>query len=504
MKRRDFFKTVGLGTAGLALSQVQFCQRTLRQKPNIIFILADDLGYGELGCYGQNIIRTPNIDTLAAEGMRFTQFYSGSPVCAPSRCVLLTGKHTGHAYIRDNGNPEGRVLDPDRGQFPGQHPIPDSEVTLAELLHDQGYATGAMGKWGLGQIDTSGDPNHQGFDLFYGYNCQVHAHNHYPRFLLRNHHKEMLPGNDRTLTGGQYSQDLFIKEAKRFIRENKDRSFFLYLPFIIPHLSIQVPDETLSIYKGIISESDYVHRGYLKHPYPRAGYAAMVTHMDKGIGQIMALLKELELDRNTIVFFSSDNGPTYNRLGGSDSEFFRSAGPFRGLKGSLYEGGIRVPLIARYPGHIQAGSVNHHVAAFWDILPTICDLSQIDPPSSIDGISLASTLLGQPQKQHEFFYWEFPDYGGQQAVRLGNWKAIRTGLKEEEADTRIQLYDLETDPSEAKNVADRYPEIVSRCRNIVKIDRVESRLFPFPEILAKEMSSIRTYIHKTAKTMSGI
>ena len=487
MKRRVFIKTFGMGTAGLALSQVQFCQRTIRQKPNIIFFLSDDLGYRELGCYGQNIIQTPNIDRLAAEGMRFTHFYSGSPVCAPSRCVLLTGKHTGHAYIRDNGNPEGRILNPEEGQFPGQHPIPDSEVTLAELLHSQGYATGAMGKWGLGQIDTTGDPNRQGFDLFYGYNCQVHAHNHYPRFLLRNHQKEMLPGNDRTLTGSQYSQDLFIKEAMRFIQENRDRPFFLYLPFIIPHLSIQVPDETLAVYKGKIPEADYTHRGYLKHPYPRAGYAAMITHMDKGIGQIMDLLQELGLDRNTVVFFSSDNGPTYDRLGGSDSEFFHSAGPFRGLKGSLYEGGIRVPLIVRWPEHIQANSVSDQVSALWDILPTVCDLSQIDAPAGIDGTSLVPTLLGQPQKQHEFLYWEFPDYGGQQAVRVGNWKAIRTGLKETAADTRIQLYNLETHPGESNNVADQHPETVSRCRNIMKSARVESQLFPFPEILLREI-----------------
>jgi arylsulfatase A len=487
MKRRDFIKTFSLSTAGLALTHFQFCQRTWHQKPNIIFILADDLGYGELGCYGQKMIRTPNIDKLAEEGMRFTQFYSGSPVCAPSRCVLLTGKHTGHAYIRDNGNPEGRILNPEEGQFPGQHPIPDSEVTLAELLHNQGYATGAMGKWGLGQIDTSGDPNRQGFDLFYGYNCQVHAHNHYPRFLLRNHKKEMLLGNDRALTGKQYSQDLFIKEAKRFIQENRDRPFFLYLPFIIPHLSIQVPEETLAEYKGKIPEVEYTHRGYLKHPYPRAGYAAMIAHMDKGIGQIMASLLELGLDQNTIVFFSSDNGPTYNRLGGSDSDFFHSAGPFRGLKGSLHEGGIRVPLIVRWPGYIRAGTVNDRVSAFWDILPTICDLSQIKAPAGIDGISQAPSLLARPQKQHEFLYWEFPDYGGQQAVRQGDWKAIRTGLKEKEADTRIQLYNLKTDPGEANNVADQYPEIVSQCRNIMKRAREESQLFPFPEILAKEM-----------------
>ncbi|MCA9165664.1 MAG: sulfatase-like hydrolase/transferase, partial [Planctomycetales bacterium] len=298
------------------------------QPPNIVLIVADDLGYNELGCYGQKWIKTPTLDRMAAEGIRFTQFYSGNAVCAPSRCCLMTGKHPGHAYIRNNGAPPKMddLQEKYGWEFPGQNPIPDSEVTIAEMLKQRGYATGAMGKWGLGHFGTTGDPNRQGFDLFYGFNCQVHAHNHYPRFLWRNATKEILPGNDRTLNGETYSQDKFTEVAMEFIRQNRKGPFFLYLPFAIPHLSIQAPDSSVVPYKETIPEQDYVHRGYLQHPTPRAGYAAMVSHMDRDIGKIMTLLNELDLDENTLVLFSSDNGPTYDRLGGSDSTFFESAG----------------------------------------------------------------------------------------------------------------------------------------------------------------------------------
>jgi len=484
MKRRDFLKGMALGAAAGAMPRPgrSAAARKKGRKPNIIYLLADDLGYGELGCYGQKWIRTPHIDRIAAEGMRFTQHYSGTAVCAPSRCVLMTGKHTGHAYIRNNGDPKGpefkRLREKYGCRFPGQNPIPDGEVTIAEILKAQGYATGACGKWGLGQWGTTGDPNRQGFDLFYGYNCQRHAHNHYPRYLWRNGRKEILEGNDRKLTGRQYSQDLFIKEALAFIRANRDRPFFLYMPFIIPHLSIQVPEETLNEYKGKIPEAAYKHRGYLKHPFPRAGYAAMVTHMDRGVGQILALVRELGLDGDTLVMFSSDNGPTYNRLGGSDSDFFQSAGPLRGLKGSLYEGGIRVPMVARWPGRIEPGTVTDHVSAFWDVLPTVCDVTGAPKLKDIDGISFAPTLLSRGrQKTHEYLYWEFPAYGGQQAVRLGNWKGVRQRMQR--GNMKIELYDLAEDVGEKHDVAAGHPKIVERIRGIMREARVPSKLFRF-------------------------
>ena len=481
--RREFLKTLGAGAAAAAFPLNLSRCTPASKKPNIVYILADDLGYGELGCYGQKYIRTPHLDSLAAEGMKFTQHYAGSPVCAPSRCVLLTGKHTGHAYIRDNGRPPGRPHDPDKSVFAGQNPFPDSEITIAELLKQQGYATGAIGKWGLGYPGSSGAPDRQGFDFFYGYNCQTHAHNHYPRFLYRNSQKENLEGNDRAATGEQYSQDLFIKEAKDFIRINQDRPFFLFLPLIIPHLAIQAPEESLNEYKGLIPEAPYEHRGYIPHVYPRAAYAAMISHMDRGIGEILSLLKELALDEDTLVIFSSDNGPTYDRLGGTDSDFFESAGPFRGRKGSLFEGGIRVPLIARWTGKIEPGVRTDHLSAFWDVLPTLCELTGSAPPQSIDGLSFVPTLLNSgKQKRHESLYWEFPAYGGQQAVRMGEWKAIRTNLKVESADHSIQLFNLEKDTGETEELADRYPEIAEQIRRIMRNSRFESELFPFPEV----------------------
>jgi arylsulfatase A len=455
--------------------------------PNIVFLLADDLGYAELGCYGQKIIRTPNIDRIAAEGIRFTQFYSGNAVCAPARCNLMTGKHPGHAYIRNNGNPPGMEDLRERygWEFPGQNPIPDSEVTIAEMLKQKDYATGAMGKWGLGHFGTTGDPNKQGFDLFYGFNCQVHAHNHYPKFLWRNATKEVLPGNDRTLYGETYSQDKFIEVGLEFVRQNRDRPFFLYMPFTIPHLALQVPEASLAEYKDRIPEEEYEHRGYIKRPHPRATYAAMITHMDKGIGQVLDLLEELGLSENTLVMFTSDNGPTFNRLGGSDSEFFESAGEFRGFKGSLYEGGIRVPLVAKWPGHIKPGRVTDHVAAFWDVMPTLAQVAQVDAPEGIDGISFVPTLNGRGQQiEHNFLYWEFPAYGGQQAVRMGDWKGVRQEmLRRNNPDPlKIELYNLVSDPGETKDIAEEHPEVVAQIREIMQREHTPSELFPFPPI----------------------
>jgi arylsulfatase len=474
-------------TPVIVLAATFWCQSATAAKlPNIIYILADDLGYAELGCYGQKWIKTPNIDRISAEGIRFTQHYSGNAVCAPSRCSLMTGKHPGHAYIRSNGDPKQlQHLKSKFGwEFPGQNPIPATEVTIAEMLKQKGYATGAMGKWGLGHFGTTGDPNRQGFDLFYGFNCQRHAHNHYPRFLWRNNKKEILPGNDRTLNGETYSQDKFTEVALDFIRANKEKPFFLYLPFAIPHLSIQTPEESLAWYKGKIPEQEYVHRGYLKHPFPRAGYAAMVTHIDRDIGKIMALVKELGLDEDTLVMFTSDNGPTFNRLGGSDSDFFKSAGPFRGLKGSLYEGGIRVPLVARWPGQIKQGSESDHISAFWDVMPTIAELTGTKAPKSTDGLSFAPTLLGKldQQAKHDFLYWEFPSYGGQQAIRAGDWKAVRQKLRGKNPRLQVELYNLADDIGEKNDVATRHPDVVERLAKLMQESRTPSKLFPMPAL----------------------
>lgn len=491
--------------ASIAVWMLGPCPSPASEKPNIVYILADDLGYNELGCYGQKLIKTPNIDRLAREGMRFTQHYSGQAVCAPSRCTLMTGKHTGHAFTRNNGNPKDiQYLAPKFGwEFPGQYPIPDQELTIAELLKTQGYATGAMGKWGLGQIGTTGDPNKQGFDLFFGYNCQRHAHSFYPGHLWHNHQKVKL-GNDPPVPGhaalpaganpndsasytpfkgNDYAPDRMIDVALRFIGENKDRPFFLYFPTTIPHLALHIPDEELKPYLGKWEETPFVGgKGYTPHQTPRAAYAAMISRMDKDVGRIMTLLDELGLDKSTLVVFSSDNGTT-TASREVDAEFFESVGPLRGLKGSLYEGGIRVPMLARWPGRIQPHSVTDHVSAFWDVLPTVCDMAGIDPPKNIDGISFAPTLLGQPdrQRRHEYLYWEFPAYGGQQAVRMGNWKGIRQNMlrRGNKQPLKIELFNLAEDVGEESDVAEEYPKVTERIRKIMRTARRPSEQFPF-------------------------
>jgi arylsulfatase len=438
--------------------------------PNVVVVLADDLGWGELGSYGQRLIRTPNLDRMAAEGMRFTQHYSGSAVCAPARCVLMTGLHTGHAFIRDNGEvkPEG------------QRPIPADTRTLAELAKDAGYATGIFGKWGLGGPDTDGVPNRQGFDEWYGYLCQRQAHNFYPAYLWHNEAREELAGNDRGLTGAQYSHDLIADAALQFVRQHADEPFFLYVPFTIPHLALQVPEDSLAEYRGRWEDPPYEGgKGYLPHPAPRAAYAAMVTRMDRDVGRLLDLLGELGIAEDTVVFFASDNGPTYDRIGGSDSDFFHSAGPFRGLKGSLYEGGIRVPLLVRWPGQIEPGRVSDHLSAFWDVMPTVAELIGAPPPEGVDGLSFAPTLLGEPerQEQHDYLYWEFRAYGGQQAVRAGDWKGVRQRMKS--GKRAIELYDLGRDVGESTDLASLHPDVVARMRALMDGEaRVESEEFP--------------------------
>lgn len=469
----------GLLSASLLAQPQNNARNQQRQKPNIIFILADDLGYGDVGAYGQTKIRTPNIDRLATEGMKFTDFYAGSPVCAPSRCVLMTGKHGGHAYIRDNKEyrPEG------------QEPIPAAEVTIAELLKSQGYATGAFGKWGLGFVGTEGDPNKQGFDRFFGYNCQREAHNFYPLHLWRNDQKVRLEGNARGLTGKQYSHDLIETEALQFIRDNQRNPFFLYVPFTIPHLALQVPEDSLGEYVGKWEDPAYDGKnGYLPHPHPRAAYAAMVTRMDRSVGRMMVLLKELGLDDNTLVVFSSDNGGAFGevtkdsefkpgRMGGTDYVFFNSTGKFRAFKGSIYEGGIRTPFIARWPGKIKAGSVSNLPAVFYDVLPTFCELAGVEPPKNTDGVSLLPTLTGKgKQRKHEFLFWNFNGYGGQQAVRLGNWKGLRRNLHR--GNTKIELYNLATDIGEQHDLAAQHPDLVRRIATIMQREYTQSAVFP--------------------------
>jgi arylsulfatase A-like enzyme len=466
--------------------------------PNIVFLLADDLGYGDVGCFGQQKIKTPHLDRMAAEGMRLTQHYSGNAVCAPSRCVLMTGLHPGHAFIRNN-----RSVEPE-----GQYPIPAQTVTLAELLEARGYATGGFGKWGLGPPASQGDPLRQGFDRFFGFNCQGVAHNYYPTYLWSDARRVSLnnpefsahqplgagadpndPASYRQFTGKDYAPDLIAEEARAFIRAHQDEPFFMYFPTTVPHLALQVPEDSLAEYRGAFPEKPYVgNRRYLPHREPRAAYAAMITRMDREMGRIVALVEELGLDERTIFVFSSDNGPLYDELGGTDAEFFRSAGPLRGRKGSLYEGGIRVPCIVRWKGHVPGGTTSDRVSGFEDWLPTLLELAALAEaiPAKIDGISMASTLLGRQQPERPFLYREFPGYVGQQAVRMGNWKGIRSNLaprdKRQKPDLTIALYNLADDVGESRDLAADYPQIVAQIAAIMRREHEPSSEFPLPAI----------------------
>jgi len=492
MKRRDFLKILGVGTvapplAGFLLTQRCWgVQSRIRAdqpsdtKPNIIFIMADDLGYQELGCYGQQKIKTPYIDRLAAEGMRFRQYYTGSAVCAPARCNLMTGKHGGHAYVRNNS--EIGSWD----SFRGQLPLPAETVTVASLLKEQGYVTGAFGKWGLGEAGSTGDPLNQGFDRFVGYNCQRHAHNLYPKYLVNDRDKITLEDNTRGLTGKHYAPQVIADEMLKFIRENKEKPFFVYYPTVIPHLALQVPEEDLNQYRGpaeggfptdpalLGPETPNKGKSYLPHPTPKACYAAMISFMDRQVGRIMKLLKELSLDDNTVVLFTSDNGTTFLKEQ-VDYEFFNSVGPLRGLKGSLYEGGIRVPMIVRWPGKIKAGTVSEHLAAHYDALATLADIAGAKAPNDTDGISFVPTLLSRPdkQKKHDYLFWDFAGYGGQLAVRMGKWKGIKRELRKK-PDAPLELYDLENDVSEKNNMAKEYPKVAARIEKIM----IEARSRP--------------------------
>ncbi len=508
MSRRRFMENTGLGMAGLYLMGAQGCSTKTAREPNIIYILADDLGYNELGAYGQKLIKTPNIDKLAAEGMKFTQHYAGCPVCAPSRCTLLTGKDTGHSYIRDNDEMSERGDVWHDPALEGQRPLPANTQTIGTILQKAGYKTACIGKWGLGGPNSTGHPNKQGFDHFFGFLCQRQAHNYYPDHLWRNDEKVVLDGNKpffphqkfpkdkdpndpaayEQYGGKQYAPDLMAEEALQFIQENKDRPFFLYFATTVPHLALQVPDDSLEQYKDAFNDTPYLgDRGYLPNRTPRATYAAMISRMDRDVGRMVALIKQLGLEEDTLIIFTSDNGTTYT--GGVDYKFFNSVDSLRGLKGSIYEGGIRVPMIARWKDHIKPGSISDQISAFWDMLPTFCNMGGVPVPKDTNGINLLPTFLdqGKKQQQHEYLYWEFRDYGGQQAVRMGKWKGVRTGLKKKNSDTGIQLYDLENDLSEKNNVAEEHQEIVAKMKKIMKTARTKSKYFSFPEIYEREI-----------------
>ena len=460
--------------------------------PNIVYVLADDLGWGELGCYGQEKIRTPNVDRIAREGMRFTRHYSGSPVCAPSRCVLLTGKHTGHAVVRNNWESGGWGEDAPEGQYP----FPEETLTVAEVLKARGYATGCFGKWGNGGPETSGHPNAQGFDTFVGYLCQRKAHNYYPKHLWKNGEKLVLPGNGwysahqkiaepleseeayyERYNRETYAPAVMLDAALEFMAENRDKPFFLYYPSPIPHVALQAPRSAVEAYRGEFEETPYLgQKAYLPHPTPRAAYAAMVTHLDAEVGAILDRLDAYGLRENTIVMFSSDNGPTFN--GGSDSTFFNSAPGMRGLKVSVYEGGIRVPFVVRWPGRVAAGTSSDHLSAFQDVMPTLAELVGAPAIEGLDGLSLVPTLLGEgEQQQHELLYWEL---GGQQAIRWGKWKGVRRGLKK--GNTHLELYDLEAYPLESADVSAENPEVVQRLLELLAREHVPSEVFPLPTI----------------------
>ncbi len=434
--------------------------RPAKRKPNIIFILADDLGYGDLGSYGQRRIKTPHLDRMAREGIRFTDFYAASPVCAPSRASLMTGRHQGRAYIR--GNSTKAPVPGQSGAAQRRLPLRPSDVTVAEVLKSAGYATGVIGKWGLGEPDTTGIPNRQGFDYFFGYLNQTHAHSHYPEYLWRN--RERVP-----VTKGTYSQDLFTTEALQFVRREQGRPFFLYLSYIIPHANNELGRETGNGME-VPTDAPYSNESW---PQQQKNYAAMVTRMDADIGNLLALLKQLGIDDDTIVFFNSDNGPQGRDEGGFDPEFFASHGQLRGIKRDLYEGGIRVPLIARWPGRIKAGQVSREAWANWDFLPTAAALAGVKAPHAIDGVSMLPALFGRRARGREYFYWEFHEGEFAQAVRLGRWKAVRKGF-----DKPVELYDLQTDLGETRDRAARHPRVVRRVEVIMKSARTESEFWP--------------------------
>jgi len=435
--------------------------------PNILLIVADDLGYGDLGSYGQKNIQTPVLDRLAAEGMRFSDFYAGSTVCAPSRSALMTGLHTGHTPIR--GNKEIQPM--------GQHPLADEVVTVAEVLKAKGYRTGLIGKWGLGAPGSEGEPNRQGFDYFFGYLGQRHAHNYYPEFLFRNTERVPLnnelpepkraDGAGEAVRKSEYSHSAIANEAIEFLERNAERRFFLALTVTIPHANNEAEESGMEVPDlGIYADKDW--------PEPQKGHAAMISLLDADIGQLLDKLGESGTADNTLVLFTSDNGP--HREGGFDPDFNESNGLLRGIKRDLYEGGIRVPLIARWPGRTPSGSTSDHVGAFWDLLPTFAELAGVEAPEGLDGVSMVPTLTGDggPQQEHEFLYWEFHEGdASKQAVRMGDWKAVRLA-----PNAPLELYNLADDLSEEHDVAAAHSEIIEKISEYLQTARTESEHWP--------------------------
>ena len=487
-------RVVRLVWAWLFLVLIPRIGAATHRPPNIVFIIADDLGYGDLGCFGQKHIRTPNLDRLAQDGMRLTRLYSGNAVCAPSRCVLMTGRHPGHAVVRDN-----REVQPE-----GQVGLPAGMTTLARIFQSRGYVTGAFGKWGLGSPESDGAPLRQGFDRFFGYNCQRQAHNHYPPYLWDNDRTLTLqnprfsayqqlpkdadaadPKSYQAYSGTDYAPDLIHEQALRFIRDNRHRPFFCFIPTTIPHLALQVPEDSLREYAGSFPETPYRgDQSYLPHRTPHAAYAAMISRMDQEIGRVVALVDELGLREDTLIVFTSDNGPLWDRTGGTDTAFFNSNAGLRGRKGSLYEGGVRVPGIVAWPGHIHPRTESRRRIGFEDWLPTLMELAgwRDKIPKGLDGVSFAPTLLGRHQSERGFLYREFPAYGGQQAVWVGPWKAVRQKLtvKNEPVVLRTELYHLEDDPQETHDVAAEHPRRLAALERLLAREHVPSRDFPIP------------------------
>lgn len=459
---------VALAVAMFSCVQPKEDNKKEAAKPNIIFILADDLGYGDIGCYGQEKIKTPRIDQMCAEGIKFTSHYAGSTVCAPSRSSLMTGMDTGHSFVRGND----------------AYPLRPQDVTVGEVLKQAGYNTAVIGKWGLGDEGTTGVPNKQGFDFFYGYLNQFRAHNSYPPFLWRNETKEMLPnevvmdtvsyakGYGSVSTNKEvHSHDLFTEEALNYINEKSDTAFFLYLAYTIPHANnefellnephgMEVPD------LGQYADKDW--------PEVEKAKAAMISRMDADVGKILDLLREKGIAENSLVIFSSDNGP--HAEGNVNPEFFNSNQPFRGIKRDLYDGGIRIPMIAWWPGTIEAGSKTDHLSAFWDFLPTAADIAKVSVPDSINGISYLPTLLGKPEKQeqHAYLYYQFPEMGKRQAVIKGNYKLVY--YVEDEV---FELYDLNKDTAEQNNIIAQHPELVEELKDRLENTRTPNEFFPF-------------------------